>query len=144
MPNHGPSAQNGGAAAAPAREEVSRDKVLDEVQTETGPEEKKTARYNDLQSATRFPLKLAVAVKSKSGETLAETQNISANGVLFQFDSDVPVGSMVDFTICLPAQVVGSELDVHVGCRGRVVRSIEEGGHRQVGVVIDEYKFERM
>lgn len=138
MENHGPSSQDATAAAA-VRREVSRDKVLDEVQTD----EKKAGRYNDLQSATRFPLKLAVAVKSRAGETAAETQNISANGVLFQFDSDVPIGSMVDFTICLPAQVVGSEVDVHVGCRGRVVRSIEDGGHRKVGVVIDEYNFQR-
>jgi hypothetical protein len=35
----------------------------------------------------------------------ALTENISANGVFFAMDRDVPVGSIVDFTILLPAEV---------------------------------------
>jgi PilZ domain len=100
-------------------------------------------RYPDMQSAARFPIKLPVSVKLKSGESATETQNISANGVLFQVSSDMPVGAVVEFTISLPAEVVGSEADVHIDCRGRVVRSFEEDGRRGVGVVIDEYHFER-
>ena len=105
---------------------------------------KRRGRYPDMQSAVRFPIKLPVAVKSNGGETHAETQNISANGVLFQVvDADMPLGSVVDFTISLPADVVGAEADVRLDCRGRVVRSVEDSGRRGVGVVIDEYKFER-
>jgi hypothetical protein len=100
-------------------------------------------RYPDMQSAVRFPIKLPVALKSKSGDNQAETQNISANGVLFQVDSEMPIGSLVDFTISLPAEVVGTEADVQIDCRGRVVRNFEEDGRRSVGVVIDEYRFER-
>jgi hypothetical protein len=96
-----------------------------------------------MQSAARFPIKLPVSVKGKAGESSTETQNISANGVLFQVDAEMPVGSMVDFTISLPADVVGAEADVQLDCRGRVVRSFEEDGRRGVGVVIDEYRFER-
>jgi len=55
----------------------------------------------------------------------------------------MPVGSLVDFTISLPADVVGATSDVQLDCRGRVVRSFEEDGRRGVGVVIDEYRFER-
>jgi len=55
----------------------------------------------------------------------------------------MPVGSLVDFTISLPAEVVGAPADVQLDCRGRVVRSFEEDGRRGVGVVIDEYRFER-
>ena len=99
--------------------------------------------YADVQSAARFPVKLPVAVKSGAEVRSAEIQNISANGVLFEVDADMPVGSPVDFTISLPADVVGAEEDVRVDCRGRVVRSFEDGGRRGVGVVIDEYRFER-
>ena len=111
--------------------------------------------YTDVQGAPRFPIKLPVALKSTSafnqsgvaGAGVAvkavETENISANGVLFRMDADVPVGSAVDFTLSLPADVVGAEADVQVDCRGRVVRSFEDGGRRGVGVVIDEYRFER-
>lgn len=101
------------------------------------------ARYSDMQGAVRFPIKLPVSLKSKSGDNLAETQNISANGVLFQVDSEMAIGSLVDFTISLPADVVGAEADVQIDCRGRVVRNFEEEGRRGVGVVIDEYRFER-
>jgi hypothetical protein len=100
-------------------------------------------RYPDMQSAVRFPIKLPVSVKSKSGANLAETENISANGVLFHVDSEMPVGSMVDFTISLPADVVGAEADVQLDCRGRVVRNLVEDGRRGVAVMIDEYRFER-
>jgi hypothetical protein len=109
---------------------------------------------SDVQGAPRFPIKLPVSLKSAVaqsgvlghsglvGKTI-ETENISANGVLFRMDADVPVGSAVDFTISLPADVVGAESDVQVDCRGRVVRSFADGGRRGVGVVIDEYRFER-
>jgi len=100
-------------------------------------------QYEDLQSAPRFPLHLSASVKSDGAAYSAETENISANGVLFAMDRDVPVGSMVDFTIVLPAEVVGASQDVQIDCRGRVVRSFDDRGRRGVGVVIDEYHFER-
>ncbi|HEX3740234.1 MAG TPA: PilZ domain-containing protein [Terriglobales bacterium] len=103
-----------------------------------------TAHYEDMQSAPRFPLHLSASVKSQGSAYTAETENISANGVLFAMDKDVPVGSMVDFTILLPADVVGAKQDVQIDCRGRVVRSFEDHGRRGVGVVIDEYHFERV
>jgi hypothetical protein len=107
-------------------------------------ESKNSKGYTDVQGAARFPIKLPVAMKSGSNANAIETENISANGVLFRMDADVPVGSSVDFTISLPADVVGAEADVQVDCRGRVVRSFaEDGGRRGVGVVIDEYRFER-
>ena len=99
--------------------------------------------YTDVQGAPRFPIKLPVAVKSGAGGERAETANISANGVLFRIDADVPVGSAVDFTISLPADVVGAVADVKVDCRGRVIRCFQDGDRRAVGVVIDEYRFER-
>jgi hypothetical protein len=125
--------------------------------TEAG---KNRTGYTDVQGAPRFPIKLPVALKSMSTSTSTtnqggamgmgsgeksgvETENISANGVLFRMDADVPVGSAVDFTLSLPADVVGAAEDVQVDCRGRVVRSFEDGGRRGVGVVIDEYRFER-
>jgi hypothetical protein len=102
-----------------------------------------SAHYAEMQSAPRFPLHLPVSVKAQTGAYSAETQNISANGVLFAMDNDMPVGSMVDFTILLPGDVVGSIKNVQIDCRGRVVRSFEDRGRRGVGVVIDEYHFER-
>ena len=71
----------------------------------TAPTTEKQARaghYEDMQSAPRFPLHLAASVKTQGSAYSAETENISANGVLLAMDTDVAVGSMVDFTILLP------------------------------------------
>jgi len=106
-------------------------------------EQARALHYEEMQSAPRFPLHLSASVKSQGSAYTAETENISANGVLLAMESDVPVGSMVDFTIVLPADVVGARQDVQLDCRGRVVRSFEDRGRRGVGVVIDEYHFER-
>jgi len=143
MSNTGPFTENGDASTL-QRKEDTKAMAADSVVAETAESQAVLGRYPEMQSAARFPIKLPVSVKSKSGESHTETQNISANGVLFQVvDSEMPVGSMVDFTISLPADVVGAEADVRLDCRGRVVRSFEESGRRGVGVVIDEYRFDR-
>jgi hypothetical protein len=104
--------------------------------------------YTDVQGAPRFPIKLPVALKSAGqpvgsrGKDGRDRKHFRQRR-LFRMDADVPVGSAVDFTISLPADVVGAEADVQVDCRGRVVRSFADGGRRGVGVVIDEYRFER-
>jgi len=139
MSNHTPENGKPGLPWGPKSESAPPESAA------TGSASKKSdGRYVDMQSAPRFPIKLPVSVHSKSGDRRAETANISANGVLFQVvDTEMPVGSMVDFTISLPAEIVGAKADVQLDCRGRVVRSFEEGGRRGVGVVIDEYRFER-
>ena len=117
-----------------------------EVRSDSGmerPEEPRIPRYGDMQSAVRFPLRLPIAFHSQSGDQEGETRNISANGVLFQSDAEMPVGSTVEFTIAMPSHVLGSPADVLVNCRGRIVRSFEENSRHWVGVVIDEYGIER-
>lgn len=130
-----------------ARQELGErsSELVSEAGKQSVPEvSKNRSGYSEVQGAVRFPIKLPVALRSGRGEKAIETENISANGVLFRMDADVPIGSSVDFTISLPADVVGGDADVQVDCRGRVVRSFEEdGGRRGVGVVIDEYRFER-
>ena len=138
MWNKGSSAENG------QKETAANSATNADSQQQAAKDSKSQgSRYSDMQSAVRFPIKLPVSLHSPAGDSSAETENISANGVLFQMESDMPVGSMVDFTISLPADVVGAEADVQLDCRGRVVRSFDEGGRRGVGVVIDEYKFDR-
>ena len=144
MSNNSRPTENGSpGASSEARKDAAASLSNQPATGKTGEGNARRGRYPDMQSAVRFHIHLPVAVKSKSGESRAETQNISANGVLFQVDSEMPVGSMVVFTISLPADVVGADADVQLDCRGRVVRNSEAGGRRGVGVVIDEYHFER-
>ncbi len=139
MSSKGQSA--GGSGAAPGR--ARKDAHPAEGSQDDKHMQAQHSRYSDIQSAARFPIKLPIAVKSEGGDRTAESENISANGVLFQVDSDMPVGSTIDFTISFPADVVGSDNDVRVDCRGRVVRNYAAEGRRGVGVVIDEYRFQR-
>lgn len=100
-------------------------------------------RYAELQSAVRFPLRLRARITAAGAEHILETENISANGVLFKTELEMPVGSPVDFEISLPSDVVGADADVRLDGRGRVVRNCNENGTRGLGVVIDEYRIER-
>jgi hypothetical protein len=97
----------------------------------------------ELRSAVRFPIKLPIALNSEQIAQQAETQDISAGGVLFYVDSDMAVGSVITFSIAMPASVLGTPADVMVNCVGRVIRCSEESGRRSVAAVIDEYRFER-
>jgi hypothetical protein len=102
-----------------------------------------TESHPDLRNAVRFPLHLPVTLKTSTDEHRAQTIDISAGGILFQTETEVEVGSSVEFTVAMPGDVLGSDRDVLVKCRGRVVRCSEGPSGRSVAVVIDEYKFER-
>ena len=96
-----------------------------------------------MRSAVRFPVRLPMAIRDAGGEHQAETNDMSAGGVLFNIDSDLTVGSNIEFTISIPAGVIGAPADVMVTGEGRVVRSAPQGVRTQVAAVIDEYRFER-
>ncbi len=117
--------------------------LLPEIAVEV-PESQPCQRYPEMQSAVRFPLQLGVELRGPDGAHAGETRNISANGVLLQVDADMPLGASVAFSINMPSQVLGAPSDVVVNCRGRVARCFQdEQHHHWVGVVIDQYGFER-
>lgn len=104
----------------------------------------------DTRSSVRFPLRLPITVRTADAhEYFAETEDISAGGVLFHTKSVLDVGTVIRFRIVLPASVLGTDTDVQVNCTGRVVRSLDEKGLKDenckaVAAVIDEYCFERI
>ncbi len=62
---------------------------------------------------------------------------------MFHADFGVEVGSPIEFTIAMPASIIGTAKDVLVNCVGRVVRCSPQGDRCAVAAVIDEYKFIR-
>ena len=98
---------------------------------------------DELRSSVRFPLKLPVEVRAERNDLAAETEDISAGGVLFYMDAAVDIGSTIDFSISMPASVLGTATDVVVKCTGRVVRCSKHGDKTAVAAVIDEYHFDR-
>jgi c-di-GMP-binding flagellar brake protein YcgR len=102
-----------------------------------------TGQQPELRNSIRFPLHLQVTLKTSTAEYHAKTIDISAGGILFRTESEVAVGSEVEFTIEIPGDVLGANNPVLVKCQGRVVRFSDEVPGRSVAVIIDEYHFER-
>jgi len=92
-----------------------------------------------VRTAVRFPMRLGVRLKTDAGEIDAITENISSNGLLFVGDQLPAVDSRIEFTIDLPAEVMGAANDVCVHCTGRVVRHQMQDGAKQAAAIIDEY-----
>lgn len=92
-----------------------------------------------VRTAVRFPLHLDVNIRWDSGELHAVTENVSSNGILFAADPPLPVGSFIQFTMVMPAAVMGSPEDVKLECAGRIVRQQKVDGKTLVAAVIDEY-----
>jgi hypothetical protein len=103
----------------------------------------KSETKNDLRCAVRFPLHLPVSMHEQGEDNHAETQDISAGGVLIHCGVDYPIGSTIQFSICMPAEKLGAENDVQVECVGRVVRCAPAGDRVAVGAIIDEYHITR-
>lgn len=105
---------------------------------------------SESRTGKRFPLELPIRIRQK-GDAVDSgiTADVSAAGVYIQANTDLAVGSPIEFDITLPAKVLGTPGDVEVHCSGRVVR--REGGPKNakgkkrngVACVIDEYKFIR-
>jgi len=92
-----------------------------------------------VRTAVRFPLRLALHLKTETGTVEATTKDISANGLLFVTSHLPQVGSNIEFTMDMPAQVMGWESDVAIHCMGRVVRHQHSGEESMAAAVIDEY-----
>ncbi len=92
-----------------------------------------------VRTAVRFPLQLAVHLMTKDGPIDATTRDVSANGILFTAAHLPDVGSNIEFTMDMPAAVMGWDNDGSIHCRGRVVRHCQHDGMDFAAAVIDQY-----
>jgi PilZ domain len=92
-----------------------------------------------VRTAVRFPLQLALHLKTEEGMVEAITRDISSNGLLFVTTSLPKIGSNIEFTMDMPSEVMGSATDVSVHCTGRIVRHHLSGHESMAAAVIDEY-----
>ncbi len=84
-------------------------------------------------------MKLSLRLKTMAGTLEATTEDISANGILFTGPELPGVDTQIEFTIRMPAAVLGTPDDVTVHCLGRVVRHQQHEGESQAAAIIDEY-----
>ena len=62
---------------------------------------------DEVRTAVRFPLKLALQLKTEDGVVEATTRDISSNGLLFESNFMPQVGSRIEFTMEMPSEVMG-------------------------------------
>ena len=68
----------------------------------------KPGERDAVRTAVRFPLQLALHLKTEDGMVEATTRDISSNGLLF-VAADLPkIGSSIEFTMDMPSEVMGS------------------------------------
>ena len=92
-----------------------------------------------MRAAVRFPLRLALHLKTEDGIVEATTREISSSGLLFVTTYLPKIGSSIEFTMDMPSEVMGSATDVCVHCIGRVVRHQHSEDESMAAAVIDEY-----
>lgn len=90
-------------------------------------------------TAVRFPLRLPLRLDTEEGLIEATTENVSSNGLLFSAPRLPQIGSSVEFTMTMPAQVMGLDHDVSIHCLGRIVRHQQASSLSMAAAVIDEY-----
>lgn len=99
----------------------------------------KISGENPVRTAVRFPMRLPLQIQTPEGELHAMTENISANGLLFECDVLPEINTRIEFTIAMPSAIMGSETDVTIHCIGRIVRHASKDGVKKAAAVIDEY-----
>jgi hypothetical protein len=95
----------------------------------------------EVRCAVRFPLELPVMLEFGSNDVAAVSRNVSASGILFELDQQLPTGLGVRFSFRMPGEVLGGLNDVLVHCLGRVVRCSLSRNHYLAAATIDEYQF---
>lgn len=103
---------------------------------------------SEARTGKRFPLELPIRIRRKGGDEGATSADLSAAGVYIMADTDLSVGSHIEFDITLPKDVLGTPTDVEVRCSGRVVRKESGSANKKkkksgVACVIDQYQFIR-
>ena len=96
-------------------------------------------------AARRFSMDLPIAVKfldNGTYEVAGHTRDVSSHGVFIFLNSDVSVGTGIEFVLTLPSEITLAD-PVRVRCKGRVVRVDRTGREQGVAVAIEKYDFVR-
>lgn len=102
-------------------------------------ERQKPGARDAIRTSVRFPLKLALHLKTEEGMVEATTRDISSNGILFVTNYLPKIGNRIEFTMDMPSEIMGWASNVSIHCTGRVVRHQHSGQETMVAAVIDDY-----
>ena len=92
-----------------------------------------------LRAAVRFPLQLPVQLYAGEIRVSATTIDVSSTGMLFSLSTVLQVGTELDWELLLPAEAMGTGVDISVVCHGRVAW-VQERNPVRMAVMIDQYR----
>ncbi len=92
-----------------------------------------------VRTAVRFPLQIETTLWTAERGYPAVTEDISSSGVLFVAEEVPPIGARIEFTMTMPAGVMGGTGDVLLDCVGHIVRHGRLDNVCRAAAVIDEY-----
>jgi hypothetical protein len=91
--------------------------------------------------ARRFPIRVQLHITGEPDlEISADTQDISASGLLLSTDQQVADGSMLRFVMTFPASVTKGK-PLRVRCTGQVVRVDKKPSDYEVAVRFKHFQF---
>ena len=93
-------------------------------------------------AAQRFELHMPVAVRFDGVVVSGFTQDLSARGIFFYTEAELPVGKLVELTFTMPSEITLGE-SMPVRCRGHVLRTARAQGGRRSGIAVrlDSYEY---
>ena len=100
--------------------------------------ERRSARRYDLS----LPITIRVSANPDAVLQIGKTQDISTEGVYFGMDNDLGIGTGLDLTVILSAEVTGCT-DVFVRATGRIVRVENRCKPKGVVATISRYQIVR-
>jgi len=106
------------------------------------PPDVKQGNRGGMRGSIRFPISVPVRLIVNGQEYEANTENMSASGVLLRLNTFLEVGTQLDFLVEVPAGVLGLEESAAVHCTGRVIRAYRHSPNVYAAAVIDEYCFQ--
>ena len=94
-------------------------------------------------SIRRVPLDLPISVKFLDNgrrELAGHTRDVSARGVFMYLETEIRVGTPIEFVMTLPQEITLSG-PIRVRCSGTVLRVEKNGDEQGVGVSIHRYDY---
>jgi len=96
-----------------------------------------------IRGGTRIPVALPVHLRWKTPagterSAQGKTESMSGNGLFILAPVRLRHGTLIQFTVLLPADV--TRVPMQLQCVGRVVRQQKSGAPAGLGVVIDDYR----
>ncbi len=90
----------------------------------------------------RFEVHLPLAVRFEGRTVPGFTQDVSARGVFFYSEANLPEGAVVELTFTMPSEITLGE-SMSVRCLGHVLRvTPPQGGQRNgIAVRLDSYEY---